>query len=91
MLAIFFTIAFLALLDSSFALGGLKSVRPPSAHVRRSGVESIEAGVVHWGYETTPLNSAIIPVSLSSDGQYVVWFVLRFGGLIILSIGHTFP
>lgn len=69
MLAIVFFVAVLALLDSCFALGGLKLVRPPPAHARRSGVESIEAGVVHWGNDTTSLNSAIVPVSLSDDGQ----------------------
>lgn len=62
-------LAFLAFLGPSYALGGLKSVRPPTALARRSGVQSIEAGVVNWGNATTPLNSAIIPVSLSDDGQ----------------------
>ena len=64
-----FFLALLTVLERCFALGDLKVVHPPSAHVRRSGVESIEAGVTNWGNETTPLNSAIIPVSLSSDGQ----------------------
>jgi hypothetical protein len=63
-------VAVLAVLDATYALGGVRFVRPPSRNVRRSGVESIEAGVVNWGTNTTtPLNSAIIPVSLADDRQ----------------------
>ena len=77
MLAVVFVVAaFLAVLQGCFALGQVKVVHPPSAHIRRSGVESIEAGVVNWGNETNPLNSAIIPVSLSSDEQCVIALVL---------------
>ncbi|GJE88752.1 A1 family peptidase [Phanerochaete sordida] len=62
-------LAVLAFLNVCCARGELVPVRPPSRHARRSGVESIEAGVVNWGNTTTPLNSAIISVWPSLDGQ----------------------
>ncbi|EKM58381.1 uncharacterized protein PHACADRAFT_252655 [Phanerochaete carnosa HHB-10118-sp] len=80
MLAVVFLLAGLAFADTCYALGGLVSVRPPSSHTRRSGVESIEAGVVNWGNTTTPLNSAIIPVSQSTDGQ-AYYSVIEVGNI----------
>lgn len=80
MLAIVSFLAVLALLDTCCVLGELVYVRPPSRHARRSGVESIEAGVVNWGNTTTSLNSAIIPVSLSTDGQ-AYYSVIEVGNI----------
>ena len=75
MLAVVFFLTVLAFVNNCCALGGLVFVRPPSTHVRRSGVEAIEAGVVNWGNNTTPMNSAIIPVSMSTDGQCVLFIL----------------
>ena len=59
------------LLHGCHALGGLRYLRPPTAHslAARAGVESIEQGVVNWSNTTTPENSAIVPVALAEDGQ----------------------
>lgn len=77
MFSVLLFVVALALLNACFAVGTLKRVQPPSVRSLegRSGLESIENGVVNWGNSsnssTTAQNSAIVPVVLSDDGQYV--------------------
>ncbi|THH00207.1 hypothetical protein EW026_g2261 [Hermanssonia centrifuga] len=87
----------LAFLDACFAVGTLKRVQPPSVRSLegRSGLESIENGVVNWGNSsnssTTAQNSAIVPVVLSDDGQtyYTVISVANISFRIGLDTGSA--
>lgn len=72
MLAVVPLVSALVLLEGCYALGGLRYIHPPTAHglAARTQLESFD-NVANWSNTTTAQNSAIVPVVLADDGQYV--------------------
>lgn len=81
----------LALLNNAYcALGAVKFVRPPSAGSHqlpaRSGLETIESGLVNWSGLNNPQNATIVPVILSDDSLCVVTYCFHLDPVVIMIV-----